>query len=441
MLGLALVALALLIGGGGVAGPAQAMIVEVAAALALGWLLVFAPIDFTERCLRAPILWLLAFAAVVAIQLIPLPPGLWRAIPGKQLEATTADLIGMQHVWRPIALVPENAVRSAIALVPCAAIFLLLYRGSEATLARIGWLFAGFAVINACLGLMQSYGGVDGAYLFETSHRGNAVGLFANRNHFALFEVIGLVWLTAGVRGLRVQGLGVLLGAILAFGLILLAIVASGSRSGAAIGLVTASLLPLFLVPDRWRGWFVILWVAGVAAAIALIAAGVGLYPDSSLGRLLNRYATGDVEQEGRWDYWANTLYVIRQSFPFGTGLGGFVPAYQANEPLSDVSRLLTNHAHNDYLELVLELGLAGAALILAGLAWLALRARRGIATLGFGLTPFHAALLSVLVVAAGSLTDYPVRTYAVAAVLAACLAIVAGGLPRADNNLRRTAK
>lgn len=439
MLGLALAVLSLLIGGGGVSGPAQSMIIEVLAAFALGWMLVISPIDFADRGLRTPICWMLALVAVVALQLIPLPPEWWRMLPGKQLEATTADLIGMNSGWRPTALVPEASIRSAIALVPCAAIFLLLYRSDEVTLARLGWLFAGAAVINACLGLVQAYGG--GAYLFETSHRGNAVGLFGNRNHFALFLVVGMIWLTARLHGFRERGLGVLIGAVLAYGLIAMALVASGSRSGTAIGLLTASALPFFLVPARMRLRLAVLWSVGMALAFGLIVFGAELWPGSSFGRLMERFTTGDADEKGRWAYWANTLYAMRQSFPFGTGLGSFTAVYQANEPLSDVSRLLTNHAHNDYLEFVLELGLAGVALLLVAFLWLGLQARRGIAALGLGLAPFHAALLSVIVIAAGSITDYPLRTYAISVVFAASLACIAGEALRPGTVFRCSAK
>ena len=83
------------------------------------------------------------------------------------------------------------------------------------------------------------------------------------------------------------------------------------------------------------------------------------------------------------------------------------------------------NHAHNDYLELVLELGAAGAVLIVLFLGWWAVAATRvWTSTLS---TPFgRAATIATAAILAHSIVDYPLRTGALMAVFGAAIALMA---------------
>ena len=58
----------------------------------------------------------------------------------------------------------------------------------------------------------------------------------------------------------------------------------------------------------------------------------------------------------------STTVEIIKDSFPIGTGLGTFSTVYRRYEDPSRVTRQFANHAHNDYVEAVLELGAAGPA-------------------------------------------------------------------------------
>src|SRR5690606_19187537 len=82
--------------------------------------------------------------------------------------------------------------------------------------------------------------------------------------------------------------------------------------------------------------------------------------------------------------------------------------AYQIYEAPSNIHRAYVNHAHNDYLELILEGG-APAVLLIATyfmlLAWQIPALRN---------SPFQkAALVAVVFVLIHSLVDYPLRTFA----------------------------
>lgn len=95
------------------------------------------------------------------------------------------------------------------------------------------------------------------------------------------------------------------------------------------------------------------------------------------------------------------------------------------------MTREYVNHAHNDYLELVLELGTAGAVLIVLFLLWWAVAAARiWQSQLS---TPFaRASTIVTAAVLAHSIVDFPLRTAAISAIFAAAIAIMAKDLASA---------
>ncbi len=123
-------------------------------------------------------------------------------------------------------------------------------------------------------------------------------------------------------------------------------------------------------------------------------------------------------------------LGAARDHLPLGSGLGSFQTVYFSVEPLSQVSGVYFNHAHNDYLELLLEAGLPGAVLFGLFLAWLAVRtAGVWIQRAAAGADLAAAASFTLLLLLAHSAVDYPLRTEALAVLFAfACAALARGG-------------
>jgi O-antigen ligase len=90
------------------------------------------------------------------------------------------------------------------------------------------------------------------------------------------------------------------------------------------------------------------------------------------------------------------------------------------------VTTTYVNHVHSDWIEIVLETGIFGLALLLAFLAWWTSRA----IAIWRASEPDHfarAATIASAAVIAHSLVDYPLRTAAIAAMFAACCAMMAG--------------
>ncbi len=191
------------------------------------------------------------------------------------------------------------------------------------------------------------------------------------------------------------------------------------NRSLAAVGLAAPVLLfSMMLLPAFSR----IRRLALLGGVLALI--GCILFLTSSP-------ITGDVSGEdlrsfeSRADIWQATLELIRQSFPVGTGLGSFDSVYPLTEAPAGVRSTYVNHAHNDYLQVMLEMGVAGALLVLLFLAWWIAQVFR-IWRSRLSTHYARAATIASGALLAHSIVDYPLRTAALSAIFAMCLGLMA---------------
>ena len=144
--------------------------------------------------------------------------------------------------------------------------------------------------------------------------------------------------------------------------LIFAGIILSFSRMG-----FIATLFSLFVMGTLVLGTTQLSWVTGsrrrrwvaVGMVAALVLAGfVFLPPDRLIQRFAGFVSTDELTSEGRTDLWAETIPLIRAYPFFGCGLGGYETAFSRFK-ISGV--LVTDDfAHNDYLQLLAELGLVG---------------------------------------------------------------------------------
>jgi hypothetical protein len=66
---------------------------------------------------RPVLLLLLGALALPMLQMVPLPPSMWQALPGRELFAEAAAATGQAQPWRPWAIVPGAAFNAASSLV------------------------------------------------------------------------------------------------------------------------------------------------------------------------------------------------------------------------------------------------------------------------------------------------------------------------------------
>jgi O-antigen ligase len=219
------------------------------------------------------------------------------------------------------------------------------------------------------------------------------------------------------------------LGAVLVVGLAL-----NGSLAGYGLALPVIAASLLIVLPSGSRAR---LWIVGLA--ILLVLGSVAVMETTSIGSgRIGAHATSAVQS--RSEIFATTSHAAGDFMPFGSGLGSFRTVYQLYESSDRVTPDYVVHAHNDYAEVALELGLGGIILILVFLLWWAASVWRTWRTTEAG--PFaRAAAISSAAVLIHSLVDFPLRTAAISACFGMCLALLADSRaapPKEKAQLRR---
>ena len=416
--------LALALGGGGSPSPLPEMLLEWIALTTLVGVVWLKP-----QATPWPRLALgLAGALVVlpALHLVPLPPGIWRALPGREVEAAALDLVGAGHRWMPLSVSPPRTLAALLAmLVPAVAVVVAALASPRSRMLGLAALVA-MALISVGVGFVQLADGPGGALRFYApSHIEDLTGFQANRNAAADVLLIGLLAGGALIASLptrwRARGLIAAgpVAVLLASGVILTA-----SRMGTLL-LAAAALAALAVLAVRYRTRLTGLRKLVLGGTALTIAAAFAWAVGGAPSRIAVRLAQGGAE--ARPEIWRDTLFAIDQVWPWGSGVGTFVPVFIAAERLEAVDPSYPNRAHNDFLELALEAGLPGVLVLIAlgGLLvwrlWARLRERcprEDQAQLWFA-----GSVLTV--VALHSIVDYPLRSMALAAAVGAAAGFI----------------
>ena len=126
-----------------------------------------------------------------------------------------------------------------------------------------------------------------------------------------------------------------------------------------------------------------------------------------------------------RPDTFSRTMDAIAAYFPVGSGLGTFEQVYPRFEDPATVTTVFMNHAHNDYLEVAMELGIIGMALLVAAIVFWAVLSWRAWTTRGSEARLQKAASIALAVPLLHSLVDYPLRTPGLAVLAAVCAGVL----------------
>ncbi len=332
--------------------------------------------------------WLLARLAPHAAAVLPLWRGGGSAWPGS---------------WSCVSLTPAETLTSLVIFLDYGLLFLVVLeriRCVEDVERLLRWCALSAAVM-ATFGIVQLLAG-NGKFFWFYEHplvdaSDVAKGSFSNRNHFAQFLALGigpLVWwlqdaLRHGRRGVlpregagRESGrrrhgridtrrgeltaylLGLALAAVLFAGLLSL------SRGGIAAMVLAATVSTAVCWRTAALGGRLL---AALGAAAAVIGISLAIFGLDRVGTRLEDLSSGSLERldrlAGRRTIWAATSQAIPDFLPLGAGAGSFCDVYPMySNLLSDEEKDVT-HAENGYLQVTLETGIVGAALVLAGIA------------------------------------------------------------------------
>ena len=406
-------------------------------------------------------LWPLAgFAALGLLQLVPLPPVLQRLIaPGSYAvwhpsNAAAAAVLG--DGWRPLSVFPTATVgwldlAGGLALL---AVLAAPAASVPATASRAcGWIAAAGAAVSI-FGVVAHV--MAGNLLYGTIAVPTIApfGPFVSKNHFAGYVVMAALLAAGFALGLGdrersgpsaldwVQSprAGRMLAAYAAVFAMALGVLVSLSRGGVVSLLAgLATLAALRWEFRRRRPHRVLALAAPVVVAAMTMGLLIAVLPNEAHERIWSLTgATAEQSGSFRLQTWGDCLRAAWASPALGQGLGAFADALARFK--TGWGQFRTEHAENDYLELVVEGGVVAAVLLVA----------LGSSTFGAGLGRLRAArgrllrgvaaggLAALVATAVHSAVDFNLHIPSNAALLASIVAVTMGAVsPRPPSRSR----
>ncbi len=383
-----------------------------------------------------------AVVVVLAIQLIPLPFRFTSLGDAPAARAQALDLLVPKSAWATISVSPQATWAAAVSLIVPAAVFIAAAQMTSRQRLRLTWLLLLLGAIALLLGFMQMAQGPSSSFRFyQVTNLTETVGFFANRNHFAahlyVTLVLGAVWFLASANKVlktqTFQSRSIVW--LTAASVFLVAVVAglAMARSRAGILLAVAALVGIVFMVLRQnhrdearsrRGR-----VTSSRIAIVIVLCAVFFSAEFGLGGFMSRYGK-DSYSDSRLALAQTTFETALSAFPFGTGLGSFVPVYATIEKDADVINGYANRAHNDLAEFLLETGVFGVLFLAVFFVWFCRRTYEVWKTTqrarGSQLVLQRASTLIIGLLLAHSLVDYPLRTTALSAIFAFFCAVLA---------------
>jgi O-antigen ligase len=423
-----------------------------------------------------------AYLLWLGFQMLPMPPAViaWLSPEAHHLyqealpQAGGADPIGYAYP-DPGALAAADSARTARWIHPALASMRTIslypyatYRNFFQTAVLLGvmvmglslfrdrrhqvWLAAAvvtLAVFEAGYGVLEALTGHQHIFWYaKRFYTDSATGTLVNRNHYAALLNMALPLMVVLLldRRFREEEPRAFSGAWrrlaraaapfrepLLLSIVLLtgiAVVLSRSRMGLAAtlaGLVSLSMLLAWLGRSAMVPGFQhtalprsrLMWAFPPLLFVGICLYSLGMDPLPTVERFL--HVGGDLNAGAmRPALWGETLPVIRSFLLTGAGSGAYPHAVNpalTHSPLFDLWDF--DHAHNDYLETLATLGLAGTLLGVAAIG--AFAVRRPASLLG------AAALAGLATLAAHSVVDFPLVIPANALMACALLCLVAG--------------
>lgn len=418
-----LLILAVILGGGGRGYPLFNLPVQLAALVVLG--LSFKQVkEFFVR-VSWPLKTLTCLTiALPLVQLIPLPPAIWSALPGRELVMESFSLIGQQGRWFPISVSPSLTLLAAIGLIAPFAVLVLASRLDYQRRKLALTLLVVLGVANVLIGATQLM--TNGATKFyHWTNTNHLLGSFANHNSAGFFLVICLCALVELFDTIRPNvGLKACYGA--AWLMIFLAVILTQSRSS-----ITLLVFPFTLFVTKafsrshHKGGFSKRSIVTVLVATsAILFAGIFLIQYSTISQSYERFENFDDARPAIWE----DSWVSKQRFwPVGAGVGVFDEVYQLDESLENLRPARAGRAHNEYIETMVESGTIAPMLIILWMIYFLWRANANRRNRNDTFSSFLAIMACF---ALQSFVDYPLRSQALL-----CIAALAIGLLEATRH------
>lgn len=341
--------------------------IPVVEALAIMLLIILFLFEKDFNFLNKTTWWLIFLISVTPlIYLIPISVEYWIQLPGHEIYSQVAQWIstnqGSDNVNRTLSLIPYRTEHAFFALIPPLAIFITVSALPKPQKKLIIYFVLLVATGEASLAIIQFSSNNEFFYFgIPIIKKGIALGTYPNPDHFVLLMEISIpltfALLTHKLKYGKKHGrdgsqsLIILITYAIMIILFLAGAVVSGSRAGIPLAFLSGFLSYLIFMHKRDSKYFF------VSTSIILVIT-IGLLSVLDLAPVINRFITHNPFIDGRWVIFANTWDGIKTFFPLGSGPGTFPDIYRIFQPITQSG--FVNHAHNDYLELIFEIGLLG---------------------------------------------------------------------------------
>ncbi|MEM8677952.1 MAG: O-antigen ligase family protein [Planctomycetota bacterium] len=402
--------------------------------------------------------WLFVVAlGIVGVSMVPLDvewinkvsPGIYQLLalhrPGESVGLGT---------WETLSLAPRATQLGLCVLLTHMILFIVVYQRLDSLTAVQSALriVALSTLVMAAVALLQYASGTPRfSFIFlHPSRDANEIlgGPFANTNHFTHFLALGigpLIWwwhhtqhspergptgnsFTSATHDGQRRLTHLLIN--IGFGLVLTVTLIAASRGGMATMLLGIGFCGLVMTLAKIVRWPLFV---GAACAAVLVALAMMIHGSDLLKREIGTLTVGSfdelVAQSGRLGIWAADLRAFQQFWLAGTGVGSHAEVYPTYFPHPSIVEY--THAECGYLQVLMETGVVGAALLLVAIAYVIAWCHRSIVS-----APSMMAGMCAMAVCAGCLVTlvqsiwdfcwYVSATFAPAVVLAATAARLA---------------
>ncbi len=301
-------------------------------------------------------IWGAIIIAYGLFQLVPMPLRWLGAIHPALLQLVSMP--GAAANLHPVSVYPFATEMELSRLTIYFMIFLMAAFGPRTheqvhsvlrMLAIFGFVLALFAVTQKATWNGKLY------WVRELSYnRGNPLGPFVNKNHFAGWMCM-VAPLSFGI-GLMSRSMSRRIRYIFFAVVMAITIFFSLSRGGIISFLLGTIILTLIVVWDASSKKSLIPVLSFVIALLGYLIY-LGVSP------IVQRFAQSGISSHERLLVWSASFTAFRDFPLFGAGLGTFQHIFPMYKP--DGITMFYQHAHNDYIEILLELGIIGALLVL----------------------------------------------------------------------------
>ncbi|MCP4117791.1 MAG: hypothetical protein GY737_20815 [Desulfobacteraceae bacterium] len=360
----------------GTVHPWSVAAMEILVFSALGLFLVQAVKNRVPICFPPGTIPLLFFLGYILLQVIPLPPLMVKVLsPSAFLIHQNAGDFSTPGSFLTISIHPRATLSEFFRYLSYAGFYMLTVQllKDKGMLRRTIVVVTFFGAMLSFSSILQFYLTRDMALWFwHVPKNSMIVGPYICHNHYAgLMEMIFPVAL-----GLfffyrpRMRNSSVLKGVIeilsqekanihLLIGLAVLLIITSVFVSLSRGGMISLCLSLVFFTILLFRRRVSRDNTLGIIGIVVLAALTIGWFGwDQIYERFAKLKNAQGVIHELRFDFWLDSLNIIRDFFITGSGFGTYIDIYPFYQTIDGT--LTIDHAHNDYIEMAVEGGMIG---------------------------------------------------------------------------------